>query len=91
MSDRINRLESTVLELGTELFRLRNELEQMNDFRDQFVGVMKGLKHMLDEKGLITLEDFDAAIDFGEIFEQFHSSQEGTLELEHELTKKNSH
>ena len=91
MADKLNRLESTILELGTELFRLRNDLEQMHDFRDQFVGVMKGLKHMLDEKGLITLEDFDAAIDFGEIFEQFHGSQEGVLELEEEFSKKNSH
>jgi hypothetical protein len=80
------RLEASVLELGTELYRLRAEFESIREFRDQFIGVMKGLKHILDEKGLINLEDFEAAVALGEVLEQF-ALQEDAYEYE----KKSGH
>ncbi len=66
MASRIEQLERTVLELGTEIFKLRSQITDLSKFHDQFLKTMKGLKIILDDKGLITTDDFETAIDLGE-------------------------
>lgn len=65
MSSRLEQLEHSLLELGTEVFRLKNEMTTLTQYHESFVDIVKGLKAILDEKGLISRDDFDAAIDLG--------------------------
>ena len=68
--DRLQQLERTVLELGTELFRMKTDVNSLRGFNSNFVEIMKGLQHILDEKGLISLEDFEGSktsADWGEV------------------------
>ncbi len=82
MNARIEMLERTVMELGTELFVLKNGHAKHQGSHEQFLSIVKGLKQLFDEKGLITIDDFDAAIELGEVIERFNAQMDGAHEVE---------
>lgn len=91
-ANRLNQLESTLLELGTEMYRLRHQVNGLNDFQEKFVGTMKGLKQILDEKGLITVEDFEAAVELGEAISVENAAAiEASADQFNNWLKKSSH
>jgi len=61
MSDRIDQLEYTVMELGAEMFRLKQELSHISSMKENILSVLKKLQLILDEKGIIDSEEFDIA------------------------------
>ena len=63
MAAKIHQLENTLMELGTEMFRLKHQISDMQNLQTQFVRTLNGLKGVLDEKGVITSDDFDLAVD----------------------------
>lgn len=78
---RIEMLERTVMELGTELFILKNAQTKHQGSHEQFISIVKGLKQLLDEKGLITVDDFDAAVELGEVIERFNAQLDGAQDM----------
>ena len=90
--DKLRQLERTILELGTEIFRIKSEMGSLRDFNDHFVEVMKGLKNILDEKGLITADDFENAVALGQALTGgTGNSFDSGFEEEIEKIKKTSH
>ena len=87
---RFQMLERAVLDLGTEVYQLKGTIAKADEYRSQLLGVMKGLKQLLDEKGLITLEDFDAAVELGDAIERFNAG-ETSFAPDGEKIKKSSH
>lgn len=81
-------LERTVLELGTELFSLKGMVGKTQESHEQFLTILKGLKQLLDEKGLITRDDFDAAVELGQALELFNQPYD---DLHHEIEKSKKH
>lgn len=61
MDNKIDQLEYTVMELGTEIFRLKSQISEMNSVQEGMTRTLKNLKDVLEEKGLISEEDFDSA------------------------------
>lgn len=59
----VHQLEQTVLELGVEVYRLKSEIGKIQEANEQFVRMVKGLKAIMDEKGIIEADDFEAAVD----------------------------
>jgi len=88
---KLEMLERAVLELGTELYNLKGGVAKSQATQDHFVKVHRGLKQLLDEKGLITCDDFDAAIELGQALETFASQAEHSLHQEIERVKKTGH
>jgi hypothetical protein len=88
---RIEMLERTVLELGAELFQMKSTVNKSEQSHEQFLALLKGLKRLLDDKGLITLDDFEAAVELGAAIEQFSSQQEHAVHSELEKLKKTGH
>jgi hypothetical protein len=88
---RLDMLERTVLELGTEVYALKSTLAKSQASHEQFLSILKGLKQLLDAKGLITLDDFDAAVELGEALEAFNAQQSDSTFDEAERSKKSSH
>lgn len=89
---RVGQLEHTLMELGTEIYRLKHEMSQVADFREEFHKTLRALRQVLDDKGVITSDDFDAAV---ELVDQA-SGQPGVPDfhsdlLEVERGKKMSH
>jgi regulator of replication initiation timing len=75
MSNRIDQLEYTVMELGTEIFRLKSQISEMSSVQENMSKTLKNLKDVLDDKGVICEDDFDAASpghDDGEMEEGDH-------------------
>lgn len=93
MSDskmKLELLERTVLELGAELFTMKGMVAKSRESYEQFLTTMRGLKQLLDEKGLITPEDFDTAVQLGAALESINS-YESDLYMEMEKSKKQGH
>lgn len=65
LRSKVEMLERTVLELGTSFYDLKGSVARSRESHDHLLGVIKSLKHLLDEKGLIDRDDFDAAIELG--------------------------
>lgn len=71
---RLEMLERTIMELGADIISLKGSMNKYRKNQDQMLQVFKGLKQILDEKGLVTMDDFDAAIEIGEVLEHFNTS-----------------
>ena len=95
MSDQVRlkmeMLERTMLELGSELYHLKGTVAKNQQTHESFLSIIKGLKQLLDEKGLITLDDFDAAIELGQALEAFNSPAGHAHEGELDKGKKSGH
>lgn len=90
--DRMNQLERTILELGTEIFRMKGDIGSLKNYHERFVEIVDGLKKILDEKGLINHEDFEAAVDLGKALSlKGPNAFDASAELEIEKIKKTSH
>jgi prefoldin subunit 5 len=61
--DKLDQLERTILELGAEIFRLKTELTDIKTSHTKFHTTLKGLKDILDDKGIIMSEDFEASVE----------------------------
>ena len=90
-TDRLSQLEHSILELGTEMFRLKHQVTDLGDFKERLLGTLNGLKRILDEKGVISNDDFEAAVELGDVLVQFsnpidHGSSPGL-----EALKKTTH
>lgn len=73
--EKMQLLENSLMELGTELYRLKSELKSVTDFNTRLVKTLSGLKAMLDEKGLVPADDFDAASELNDIMNALQTAQ----------------
>jgi regulator of replication initiation timing len=64
----MDQLEYTVMELGAEMFRLKQEISQMTQVKDNLTKAFRKLQDVLDEKGIIDNEEFDIALNMQDIF-----------------------
>ena len=76
MSNRIDQLEYTVMELGSQVFRLKQEVTNLNQSQETFVTIFKKLRAILDEKGVLEVEDFDLMTDFYQMIDHFEDPME---------------
>jgi hypothetical protein len=90
MEDAIRKLESTVLELGTEVYVLRNQLTKASSRNEQMLKIIQSLQKLLDEKNLISTEDFEIAIKLEDISQSEGGAMED-LRLQDADSKKYSH
>ena len=57
--DKIGTLEMSLLELGAELYRLKEKVANLTEYREENNRTMNSLKTLLEEKGVITVEDLE--------------------------------
>ncbi len=88
MSNRVQQLEQSLLELGTEVYRLKHQLANIGELHDKFKETMKALRQVLDDKGVITTEDFDEAVDLSAINFPDTKLNSETNATSHERLKK---
>jgi len=86
-AEKLEMLERSVLDLGTEVHSLKGAVHKAKVLQDQVLGVFDNLKQLLDDKGLVTLDDFDAAVELGAALERFHSTSDAS-ESDHSERKK---
>lgn len=90
--EKIDQLERAMLELGTEIFRLKSEVNTVQSANSNILEVMNGLKQLLDEQGVINSDDFDNAVNLGEAINlSATTSIDHNFEDEIEKIKKTSH
>lgn len=75
-NSRIELLERSIMELGADLITVKSSMNKYKKSHSHLLQIFKGLKQLLDEKGLVTLEDFDSAVEIGEVLEHFNTHQE---------------
>lgn len=62
MNDAFRRLESTVMELGTEMFIMKNQLNRTTEQNERLLKIFRTLQTVLDEKDVISHEDLEIAL-----------------------------
>lgn len=86
------QLEHTVMELGAEIFRLKTQIATFHEQYGQNVKAMKALRGLLDDKGVITSDDFDLAIDLSAMMDDITAQSEMSMgDMALEEFKKNVH
>ncbi len=88
--DKLDQLERTILELGAEIFRLKTELSEIKTSNSHFHLTLNGLKNILDDKGIIMSDDFEASV---EVTSMMTSERESDFitDQEMERLKKSVH
>lgn len=56
-------LQNTVLELGTAIYTLKEEIARIQALQSRGLKVILGLREILDQKGVVTREEFDLAVE----------------------------
>lgn len=82
--DKLDQLERTILELGAEIFRLKSELTDIKSSHTKFNTTINGLKDILDDKGIIMSEDFEASV---EVNRMMSSEVEGDFVTDQEMER----
>jgi len=90
MDDAIRKLESTVLELGTEVYVLRNQLTKATSRNEQMLKIIQSLQKLLDERNLISSEDFEIAIKLDDMAQSDGAGMD-ELRVQDTDSKKYSH
>lgn len=88
--DKVDQLERTILELGAEIFRLKTELSELKTNYSEIEGSIKGLREYLDDKGIITNEDFETTVQVNRMLALDHENDQQTNQ-EVERLKKSVH
>ena len=88
---RVDMLERTLLDLGTQLFEVKGRLAKAHERQDNFHGLLAGLKQLLDEKGVLTPDDFDAAAELGGATAQLNQAMEQRVDEWSQKNKKEGH
>jgi hypothetical protein len=61
--EKLRLVQRSLLDLGSQVFRLRQKVQDVNDFNEEFVKAMDALKNLLDEKDLVSKEEFESTVD----------------------------
>jgi|GEM_PF-4407469 len=61
--EKLRLVQRSLLDMGSQVFRLRQKVQDVKDFNEEFVKAMDALKTLLDEKELVSKEEFDSTID----------------------------
>jgi hypothetical protein len=88
MKDQIDLLEKTILDLGTEVYRLKHALVSMTLRQQAINKLIDGLRNMLDEKGLITNEEVEEAALTKDLLDTRTAHTDFDTEQERLYTKK---
>lgn len=76
MSNRIDQLEYTVMELGSQVFRLKQELNSLNQNQSAVFEFIKNVRSVLEDKGLYDLLDFESMNSLHNFFDQLNEGEE---------------
>ncbi len=87
MNNKLDQLERALLEMGSEMYRLKSELIEMRDNQGQFIKSMQSLKTLLDEKGMVTEDEFESALDLADIMNKMNSSVDQVQSVFEKLKK----
>ena len=52
MNTRVDQLEYTVMELGSEIFQLKHQMTEMNTIQESYLQLIHNLKSILEEISL---------------------------------------
>jgi len=74
MQAKLDYLERTILELGAQVYRTKHQLDEMMKINSCYVDIFASLKRLLDERGIISSEDFEEAIAIDKILKLQGSS-----------------
>ena len=80
-AQQMSKLEQSLVELGAEVFKLRHEMAEMQDFHACVIETLNSLRMLLQDKGAITVADLDAAAAAVGLLNQSHEPLEQQLEV----------
>ncbi|MDD9952150.1 MAG: hypothetical protein OXT67_11365 [Zetaproteobacteria bacterium] len=63
---RMEQLEQTITDLGSEIFVQRTQIALVKDQRDQLLALVDGVKTLLSSNDLLSVEDFENAVSLAE-------------------------
>jgi hypothetical protein len=89
MQSKLEYLERTILELGSQIYRVKHQMDEMSKANSGYRDIFISLKRLLDEKGLISAEDFEDAVALDKILnvQGAAPSQDGVSVFAEELKK----
>tara|TARA_B100001094_G_C18141927_1_gene778391 strand:- start:882 stop:1169 length:288 start_codon:yes stop_codon:yes gene_type:complete len=80
MDNRIDQLEFTLMELGTEMYHLKHQMYAVDQVNVSIVKSLEALRKVLTDKGTISEDDFELAIDW-----ESYNNIKKTIELEQDV------
>ena len=79
MSGKLEYLERTILELGSEIYQVKHRMDEVEKSNVNYRQIFVSLKKLLDDKGIISGEDFDEVVDLDHILNHQASGQTSEL------------
>lgn len=64
------------MELGTELYKVKSEIQQISKVQKATLASLKGLRNALDSKGVIDKDDVDIEIELTRLIEKLDKLSE---------------
>ena len=88
-SSKLENLERTILEVGTEIYRIRHRMDEVDKDNKRFKQLFASLRSLLDDKGIVSREDFDEMVDLDAIIDRQnpHSGMDTMLASDNQIKK----
>lgn len=74
MQSKIEHLERTILELGAQVYRTKHQVDELMRINAGYLEVFASLKKLLDDRGVISADDFEDAVAIDKILKTQASS-----------------
>jgi regulator of replication initiation timing len=74
MQSKIEHLERTILELGAQVYRTKHQVDELMRMNAGYLEVFASLKKLLDDRGVISADDFEDAVAIDKILKTQASS-----------------
>jgi len=74
MQSKIEHLERTILELGAQVYRTKHQVDELMRINAGYLEVFASLKRLLDDRGVISADDFEDAVAIDKILKTQASS-----------------
>lgn len=77
MQAKIEYLERTILELGAQVYRTKHQVDELMRINAGYMEVFASLKKLLDDRGVISADDFDDAVAIDKIMKTQSAAPNG--------------
>ena len=89
--DKLELIERNLLALGSDVYVLKNEVSILKKTNKSFFELLKGLKIILKDKGVLTADDFEHAVEFSKALSLLDSQIEEFFDEELLGSNNNGH
>lgn len=90
-TDKLKLLEHALMTLSMQVSGLQSKLKESSSIKEDYLKTMEGLRNLLDEKGIVTKQDFDSEVELFQTLKEINTEAVTETDLPPQKRKNSVH